>query len=267
MVFKSLRLFVTVLFSFMLTCALAHAQSIDWSTLTIDTGTSVVGRSDAKTLKGTWNSISAFYGNSYSNGLYYNQWKMFYQTPLKMGPATFLNGYARAEYNDFGNSQPYGSVTALAQIGADVVQHIHNGCYLYSYAGIGGTRRQGNWYGGGQASLGFLNQIGRADSMSLGVTYYADSVGDTVQFPDKPSGYEFTAGYTHSLGSGQPWVSATIGTYRFNTGTTYNGWRLTGDVSSPFNVLSFRGEVGHDPYNGNFRSLSAMLTYFFSWGI
>lgn len=263
------RVTITALIlSFVLICGFAHAQSIDWSTLTIDNIPTNLPGSDVKTVKGTWNSISAAYANSYSNGVHYNQWKMFYQTPLKMGPATFLNAYMRGEYNDFGNSrQPYGSVTALAQFGVDVLQHIHNGCYLASYAGFGGTRRQGKWYGGGQASLGILSQIGRTDSMSLGFTYYADSISDPIQFPDKPSGYEFTAGYTHSLGSGLPWVSASIGAYRFNTGTTFNGWRLTGDISSPFNILSLKGEVGYDPYNGNYRSLSAMLTYFFSWGI
>lgn len=223
---------------------------------------------DAQARNVTWNSLSAYYGNSYGSGLYYNQWKLFYQTPLKVGPATFLNGCLRGEYNDFGNSaQPPGAVTALAQGGIELLQHIHNGNYVTSYAGFGGTRRQGTWNGGGQASLGILSQIGRADTASIGVTYYADSIPETIQFPDKPSGYEVTAGYTHSLGSGLPWLSATIGAYRFNTGTTYNGWRLTGDVASPFNALSLRGEVGYDPYNGNFRSLSAMFTYFFSWGI
>lgn len=259
---------MAVVLSLMLICGVVHAQSVNWTTLTMDTVSTDLSGSDGKTTRGTWNQISAAFANSYSNGVYYNQWKMFYQTPLKMGPATFLNACMRGEYNDFGNSsQPYGSVTALAQFGADMLQHIHNGYYLTSYAGFGGTRREGKWYGGGQASLGVLNQIGRTDSMSLGVTYYADSISDPIQFPDKPSGYEFTAGYTHSLGAGLPWVSGTMGAYRFNTGTTFNGWRLTGDISSPCNMLTLKGEVGYDPYNGNFRSLSAMLTYFFSWGI
>ena len=251
--------------SSLLTCDLAQAQSGDWSKPPIATYQPSL---DDSAPKGAPSSISALFGNAYSNGVYYNQWNMSYQAPLKMGQATLLNAYARGTYNDFGNAiQPYGTVTALAQGGASLLQEIHPDYYLTSYLGIGGTRRQGTWYGGGQGSVGILNRIGRTDSMRLGFTYYADSISDTIQFPDKPYGYEFTAGYMCSLGYGLPLLNASVGAYRFYTGTTYNGWRLTGDILGPFNILSLRGEVGYDPFNGNFRSISAMLTYFFSLGL
>lgn len=251
--------------SSLLTCAPAHAQSGDWSKPPI---TTYQPSSDDSASKGAPSSISALFGNACSNNVYYNQWKLFYQSPLIMSSGTFINASLRGEYNDFGNGiQPYGTVTALALGGASLLQKVCPDYYLTSYLGIGGTRRQGTWYGGGQGSVGILNRIGRTESMRLGFTYYADSISDTIQFPDKPTGYEFTAGYMCSLGYGLPLVNASIGAYRFYTGTTYNGWRLTGDILGPFNILSLRGEVGYDPFNGNFRSISAMLTYFFSLGL
>lgn len=262
------QLAITVIVSFALICGLANAQSIDSSTKTIPFFSANLPSSDDKTHNGAPNSISGAFGKAYSNGVYYNQWNILYQAPLKIGRETFVKPLIRAQYNDFGNSvQPYGAVTGSAQCGAYLAERIKDGYYLMSYAGFGATRTQGTWYGGGQASLGVLSKIARSDSVRLDVTYYADSISDPIQFPNHPSGYEFTAACSLSLGSGMPSVNGSIGAYRFYTGTTYNGWRLTGDISSPFNMLTLRGEVGYDPFNGNFRSLSAMLTYPFSLGL
>ena len=259
---------VAIISSLVLICGLVQAQSTDWPKPPNSNITTNQHSSYEMAPKGLPNTVSASFGNSYSNGIYYNQWRLFYQTPLKMNSATFVNAFVRGDYNDFGNAvQPYGTVTALAQGGASLFQKVAPDYYLTSYLGLGGTRRQGTWYGGGQGSVGILNRFGRADAARLNFTYYADSISDTIQFPDKPTGYEFTAGYTYSLGYGLPLINASIGAYRFYTGITYNGWRLTGDILGPFNMLSLRGEVGYDPFNGNFRSLSAMLTYFFSLGL
>ena len=194
------QLAITAIVSFALICGLAQAQSGDWPKPPIHSFTTSQPSSDDASSKGLPNSISASFGNSYSNGIYYNQWKMFYQAPLKIGSATFLNAYARGDYNDFGNSvQPYGTVTALAQGGASLVQKVSPGNYLTSNVGLGGTRRQGTWYGGGQGSVGILSRIGRTDAARLNFTYYADSISDPIQFPDKPTGYEFTAGEPHPI--------------------------------------------------------------------
>jgi hypothetical protein len=86
------------------------------------------------------------------------------------------------------------------------------------------------------------------DNASLRVTYYAESAGDQLIFPQNPSGYEMDFWYAHDLFASGPRLMLTACGYDYGAaqvGGNERGWTMGAHLRFAGGLFSLDGTAGH----------------------
>jgi hypothetical protein len=171
-----------------------------------------------------------------------------YTLPLLLDNGDAVRPYVLAYITNVNDSaQAFGLADALLRFGGSWRTKLSEGFWVGARGEYDATRRLGKWYSGGQAAIEMFQCVGR-DTASLRVTYYAESGGDQLIFPQSPTGYEVALWYAHDLFACGPRLMLTASGYDFNTGGSgdQRGWNMGANLRFAGGLFSLNGTVGHD---------------------
>src|SRR5208283_4205729 len=134
--------------------------------------------------------------NGYSQvGINFSELRLMYTLPLLLDNGDAVRPYVLAYITNVNDAaQAFGLADALLRIGGSWRTRLSKGFWVGARGEYDATRRLGTWYSGGQAAVEMFQCLGR-DTASLRVTYYAESAGNQLIFPQNPKGYEVDLWY------------------------------------------------------------------------
>jgi hypothetical protein len=209
------------------------------------------GASDGLPSLGNFSAGYDYKSFKLNGGVNFNDVKLYYNLPLKVGVANTVVPYAFAYLTDLSDekSRDFGLASNALSFGGSWLIRLAKGYYAGARGEYDATKYGSNWYSGGQVTGEMIWFVARNNPAGLKVTYCCQSAGDQANFSKNPSGFELAAWYGHQLIPRRARLMLIASGYELDTGGSSDhqrGGALEGSLAILGRLVFLRGRLGYD---------------------